>query len=91
MRRGRCRLPRPPRRERRGRLGNGPRQRGRRLRRLLLALPVQLREAVLGDPPPGWMDSFPSTGFARFPGDGFCRNCFLRSRRRLQQCAAFVV
>ena len=24
---------------------------------MLLALPVQLREAVLGDPPPGWVDS----------------------------------
>ena len=77
MRRERRWLPRPARCARRAGLGNGPRRRGRRLRRLLLALPVQLREAVLCDPPPGWMDSSLSTGFGRFLGDGFCRNCFL--------------
>ena len=51
------RLPRPPRRARRAGPGSGPSRRGRGLRRLLLALPVHLRQAVLGDPPPGWMDS----------------------------------
>uniref|UniRef100_A0A0A9BIH0 Uncharacterized protein n=1 Tax=Arundo donax TaxID=35708 RepID=A0A0A9BIH0_ARUDO len=56
MRRER-RLPRSPRRARRDEFGNGPRgwgrrPRRRRLRRLLLALPLQLREAVLCNPPP---------------------------------------
>jgi hypothetical protein len=53
MRRER-RLSRAPRRARRDELGNGPRRRGR-IRRLFLALPLQLRETVLGDPSPGWI------------------------------------